>query len=94
MARPSRWEVSKVWPLKPRGGRTVGDQGRDFEGQNRELTLACSLLVVTLQESLFHKRASRKPGERMSEVEQANRREIEAGPKSQGQCVTFRPVVL
>lgn len=56
MARPSRWEVSKVWPLKPRGGRTVGDQGRDFEGQNRELTLACSLLVVTLQESLFHKR--------------------------------------
>lgn len=55
MATPSQWEVLKVWPLKPKGGRAVGDQGRDWEEQNRELTLGCSLLVVTLQESLFQK---------------------------------------
>lgn len=64
--------------MKPRGGRTVGDQGRDWEGQNRELTLGCSLLVVTLQESLFYKWRARSL-KKMSEVEQAGDRSRVSG---------------
>lgn len=35
--------VKDLEPLKPRGGRAVGDQGKGYEGQNRELSLGGSL---------------------------------------------------